>query len=96
MGPCVKQLSRGDGSVLLAGACLLQRSVWYYLTGTKRPDGAQGSHQECGPALTARNTGSGFSGPRMKYWLIVLGNLAVPPELWTTYLWNFQALSETN
>lgn len=33
------------------------------------------SNWECSLSLRAKNTGSGFSGPRMKYWLIVLGNL---------------------
>lgn len=54
------------------------------------------SNWECSLPLRAKNTGSGFNGPRMQYWLIVLGNLSLPPELWTTYMWNFQALSETD
>lgn len=53
------------------------------------------------PGMQSSTTGSkhglGFQWPQDEiYWLIVLGNLALLPELWTISMWNFQALSERN
>ena len=53
------------------------------------------------PGMQSSTTGSKhglrFQWPQDEiYWLIVLGNLALPPELWTASMWNFQALSEMN